>query len=228
MTRHLPISLICLTLSCFTLICAADADAQILQPGAEPQPLPGTPMPEFTAPRSFPRMRRQVPPRTRPGQPVPNSPGPGVPATTGPAANGPQQTGPRQPTLSPFAVPSGLSAPINDLLSDLGYQSGKTFPLTPSTSYDLAYECYANGYYADAILFASHGLRMCNDARLHLIKGVCELRRGQTSVAEQTAGEFRNSLGAQQVYGMEAARERINDPWAVRFVDIVQYQSTGH
>jgi hypothetical protein len=129
--------------------------------------------------------------------------------------------------LSAFEVPSGLSEPIQHLLTDLGCQSGKTFPLTPHTTFDLAYKCYADGRYADAIVFASHGLRMCNDARLHLIKGVCELHRGLGTTAELTATDFRNAMAANQIFGIDAARERINDAWAVRFADIVEYQTTG-
>jgi hypothetical protein len=129
--------------------------------------------------------------------------------------------------LSAFVIPPGLSEPIENLLSDLGYESGKTFPLTPRTTFDLAYLCYADGRYADAIVFASHGLRMCNDARLHLIKGVCELHRGLGTAAELTATEFRNAVTGQQVFGLDGAHERINDAWAVRFADIVEYQATG-
>jgi hypothetical protein len=68
---------------------------------------------------------------------------------------------------------------------------------------------------------------MCNDARLHLIKGVCELHRGLGPTAEQTATDFRNAMAGNQTFGIAAARERINDPWAVRFSDIVEYQATG-
>jgi hypothetical protein len=124
-------------------------------------------------------------------------------------------------------VPPGLSEPIEHLLTDCGYQSGKTVPLTPLTTFDLAYKCYADGRYADAIIFASHGLRMCNDARLHLIKGVCELHRGLGPTAERTAADFRKAVAEQQTFGLDAASERVNDPWAVRFADIVEYQATG-
>ena len=129
--------------------------------------------------------------------------------------------------LSAFVVPPGLSEPIEYLLSDLGYEDGKTVPLTPHTTFDIAYLCYADGRYADAIVFASHGLRMCNDARLHLLKGVCELHRGLGTAAELTATDFRNAIAAQQVFGLDVAHERINDPWAVRFADVVEYQATG-
>jgi len=129
--------------------------------------------------------------------------------------------------LSAFVVPPGLSEPIENLLSDFGFEAGKTFPLTPHTTFELAYLCYADGRYADAMVFASHGLRICNDARLHLIKGVCELHRGLGTAAELTATEFRNAIAGQQVFGLDVARERINDTWAVRFADIVEYQVTG-
>jgi hypothetical protein len=129
--------------------------------------------------------------------------------------------------MSAFVVPPGLSEPIQHLLSDLGCQSGKTVTLTPHTTFDLAYKCYADGRYADAIVFASHGLRMCNDARLHLIKGVCELHLGSGPNAESTASDFRHAMASNQTFGIDAARERINDPWAVRFADLIEYQATG-
>jgi hypothetical protein len=129
--------------------------------------------------------------------------------------------------ISAFVELHGLSEPIEYLLDDLGYQDGKTVPLTPHTTFDLAFKCYADGRYADAMVFAGHGLRLCNDARLHLIKGVCQLHLGQGPAAELTAADYRNAIAAQQVFGLDVARERINDPWAVRFADIVEYQSAG-
>jgi hypothetical protein len=127
--------------------------------------------------------------------------------------------------LSAFSVPPGLSERIDYLLTDLGYQAGKVFPLTPHTTYDLAFECYAHGLYGDAIVFASHGLRLCNDARLHLIKGICELHLGKGPAAELTAVDFRNAVATQQLFGMDVAHERINDAMAARFADIVEYQA---
>jgi len=47
------------------------------------------------------------------------------------------------------------------------------------------------------------------------------------TAAELTATEFRNAIAGQQVFGLDVARERINDTWAVRFADIVEYQVTG-
>jgi hypothetical protein len=68
---------------------------------------------------------------------------------------------------------------------------------------------------------------MCNDARLHLLKGDCELHLGRGADAERTASDFRAALAQQQFFGIEVARERINDAMAVRFDGIVEYQETG-
>jgi hypothetical protein len=185
---------------------AATANGQVIQPGAEPQPLPGSPPSDSLAPRRRPI---RPPASVRPGTPPP-------------AVSGPRQTLP-----SAFVALPGLSERIDYLLSDLGYESGKTVPLTPHTTFDLAYKCYADGRYSDAMLFASHGLQLCNDARLHLIKGVCELHRGMGAAAEQTAANFRSAWAGQQLFGIDAARERINDPMAVRFEDLIEYQAIG-
>jgi hypothetical protein len=225
MIRRLALSLMFVAMTW-----SASVKGQDTQPGAQPLPLPGTPTPGFNAPQPYPRMRSQLPrPVRRPGVPVDTAPGQVAPGPGGatPPAQAPAATVPRQPMLSAFVIPPGLSERIDYLLSDLGFQAGKTFPLTPQTTFDLAYLCYADGRYADAMVFASHGLRMCNDARLHLIKGVCELHRGMGTAAELSAVEFRNAIAAQQVFGIDTARERINDAWAVRFADIVEYQATG-
>ena len=222
-----------ISLVCFALSCSAAAEAQLIPQGPEPQPLPGAPNPDFTAPRRFPRARPQGPPSTmapnqRPRGPAAIGQRSAGPGPNGPAVVAPGPAGPRQPTLSVFAPVTGLSEPIDNLMDDLGYQAAKTIPLTPRTCFDLAYACYADGRFDDAIIFASHGLRMSNDARLYFIKGVCELHRGLTSAAEQTAGDFRTAMANQQFFGIEAARERINDARAVRFADMVEYQATGH
>jgi hypothetical protein len=193
----------------FALTLTASVQGQVTQPGADPQPVPGGPAPTFQPPP------RRVGPRVAPSSVRPNS---SVPPASGAA---------RQPTLSAFAEPGSLSQRIDYVLSDMGYESGNTFPLTPHTTYDLAYKCYADGRYADAMVFASHGLRMCNDARLHFIKGICELHRGLGSAAERTAVDFRNAVADQQLFGMESVRERINDAMSTRFADIVEYQVTG-
>ena len=124
-------------------------------------------------------------------------------------------------------IPAGLSMPAEDLFLDLGFDPVTCIPLTPRTSYDIAYKCYARGLYVDAIAFARHGLTMCDDARLHLLKGDCELHLGRCADAEKTASDFRQALAQQQLYGIESAQERINDAMAVRFDDIVEYQDTG-
>jgi hypothetical protein len=227
------ISKLAISFVCFALTHSAVAEAQLIPQGTEPQPLPGAPNPDFTAPRRFPRARPQAAPTTAtPNQrqrgPTTIDRRPAGAGLNGPAVVAPGPVGPRQPTMSVFAPVTGLSEPIDNLMDDLGYQTAKTIPLTPRTCFDLAYACYADGRFADAIIFASQGLRMSNDARLYFIKGVCELHRGLTSAAEQTAGDFRTAMANQQFFGIEAARERINDARAVRFTDLVEYQVTGH
>ncbi len=203
--RSFTVAISLVGISCALL---PSADGQVTQPEPEPQPSPGSPNVE--PPR---------PPRTRPVMP-PARTRPALQSDVPPAAM-------RRPMLSAFIVPAGLSEPLENLLADLGYESGKTVPLTPHTTFDIAYKCYADGRYSDAMVFASHGLRMCNDARLHLIKGVCELQRGMVTAAELTAVDYRNAIAAQQLFGIDAARERINDAMALRFSDVVEYQATG-
>jgi hypothetical protein len=148
-----------------------------------------------------------------------------------PVPPGPQRTAPLVaspgPLQSVFQIPRGLSMPATDLFRTLGYDPVHSVPLTPQTSFDIAYQCYAQELYDDAVVFARHGLTMCNDARLHLLKGVCELHLGRSAEAERTAADFRNALVQQQFFGMEVARERINDTLRVRFDNIVEYQNTG-
>ncbi len=217
-----------ISLACVAMTLSSTASAQVrVEPGSEPQQMPGTPVPEFQAPRRFPRPARPVnPPANRFGVAVPNAPAQTTPGQA-PAQGRPPAAGPRAPMLGAFVAPPGLSEPIENLLSDLGYQDAKTLPLTPTTTFEIAYLCYADGRYSDAAAFAAHGLRMCNDARLHLIKGVCQLHLGKARDAEATAADFRSALSAQQTYGIEVASERINDPWAVRFAQVVEYQATG-
>jgi hypothetical protein len=126
-----------------------------------------------------------------------------------------------------FLIPSGLSKPPEDLYRILNYDPVAVVPLTPQSCFDIAYQCYRQEYYSDAIVFARHGLTMCNDARLQLLKGVCELHLGRGADAERTASEFRNALTQQQFFGMEVASERINEPLSIRFNEIVGYQNTG-
>jgi hypothetical protein len=194
-------------LSCIAMTSTALVEGQVIEERTQPQPPAGAPAPDSLQRRRGPRVR------------VPATPPAGT--TTAPVE-------PRRPMLSAFVVPPGLSQPIEYLFSDLGFESGKTVPLTPHTTFDIAYKCYAKGLYSDAMIFASHGLQICNDARLHLLKGVCEMHRGLGSAAELTAVDYRNAIAAQQMFGLDVAHERINDSMAVRFSDIVEYQATGH
>lgn len=220
MIRTLLTSLVVVTAVTMT----ASVKGQVIQPGADPQPSPGVPPVDSPALRLGQRPRVMAPPATRSPSVAPVARPSTSPVVARPRADANR---PSQPTLSAFAMSPGLSEPLENVLSDLGYESGKTFPLTPRTTFDLAYKCYADGRYADAMLFASHGLRMCNDARLHLIKGVCELHSGMGTAAELTAADYRNAVADQQLFGVDSARERINDAMTLRFADIVEYQATG-
>jgi hypothetical protein len=176
---------------------------------------------------------------TQPARPAP--PPAAVPGQLPPERRGPLRPEPSPVTVRPiqsvFVIPPGLSMPAPELFELLGYGTlpcgpgggmAGCIPLTPQTSFDIAYKCYVRGLYADALVFAHHGLTMCNDARLYLLEGVCELWLGRCADAERTATNFRKALDDRQLFGMEVAQERINDPMRPRFEDIVEYQSTGH
>jgi hypothetical protein len=193
------------------------------------------PRPETATPPNTDNRAEQLPPVTPPGPApnpfrrgmrsrfVPGSPRAVPPGMTQPAP----PAAPSRPLQSVFLIPSGLSMPPEDLYRILNYDPVTAVPLTPQSCFDIAYQCYLQEYYSDAIVFARHGLTMCNDARMHLLKGVCELHLGRGADAERTASEFRNALTQQQFFGMEAAHERINEPLSVRFDAIVGYQDTG-
>jgi hypothetical protein len=209
---------------------------QPVQPGTEnpPEQPSVNPPPRSTPPpnafRRGPRPRFNFGPSqaTPPGM-ARTVPGVGVePSTSAVPRTAPTITAPPgRPLQSVFLIPGGLSMPAPDLYRTIGVEPVSVVPLTPTTSFDIAYKCYLQEMYSDAIVFARHGLTMCNDARLHLLKGACELYLGRGAEAERTAAEFRNALNQQQVFGMEAAVERINDPFRVRFDGIVEYQNTG-
>jgi hypothetical protein len=195
---------------------------QTIPPGTENPPEQSPPNAPPAAGPGPNRFRRGIRPRFVPGQAPAGSPGMTRPAP-GPAP-GPASG---RPLPSVFAIPAGLSMRTPDLYQILGYDPVTSFPLTPQTCFDVAYQCYLQEYYADAVVLARHGLTMCNDARLHLLKGVCELHLARSADAERTATDFRNALTQQQFFGMEAAHERINEPLSARFDAIVEYQNTG-
>src|ERR1700722_2628821 len=185
---------------------------QPVQPGTEtpPDQTPANPPPGSTAPpNSFrrgprPRFNFGLSPAGPQGmaRPVPGV-GPstsGAPRTT-PAIGLP----PAPPLQSVFLIPAGLSMPASDLFETLGIEPVHVVPLTPTTTFDIAFKCYRQELYSDAVVFARHGLTMCNDARLLLLKGVCELHLRRGPEAERTAAELRNAVNQQQVFGMEAA-----------------------
>jgi hypothetical protein len=125
--------------------------------------------------------------------------------------------------LSAFATPAGLSMSLEELCRRLGYFPAHCQPMTSDTTYDLAFACFIRGMYGDAIALANHGLKIRPDARLLLLRGVCEMHVGRCAEAEATAGEYLNAVSANNVIGLLAARERINGPMRVRFEQILKH-----
>jgi hypothetical protein len=123
---------------------------------------------------------------------------------------------PPQP-LGLFEYPTGLSISPERLFEQLGYIPGYSVPMTANWCYELAYLCYIRGWYRDALILADRGLLVRNDARLHLLKGVCQLYLRQTSAAEVTGSNYLAAVAARNTIGLDVARERVNDPMRVRF-----------
>jgi hypothetical protein len=124
---------------------------------------------------------------------------------------------------SAFAAPVGLSMPAERLYAGLGYYPPYCLPMTSRTTYDLAHACFIRGLYEDAIAFANHGLTIRDDARLHLIKGVCLMHVGRCVEAEATVRRYLTAIDNKFVMGLANARERVNGPMRVRFEQIVEH-----
>jgi hypothetical protein len=124
---------------------------------------------------------------------------------------------------SVFSCPSGLSMPADRLIARLGYFPVNCVPMTPDTTYDLGFACYIRGMYDDAIAFANHGLTLRDDARLHLLKAVCQMSVGRCVEAEETVDKYLNAVASTNTVGLAVARERINGPMRVRVEQIVKY-----
>jgi hypothetical protein len=122
------------------------------------------------------------------------------------------------PTVTPgFGIPEGLKTPANDLLLCLGFGPAACFPLTPDSCFDVGYKCVCARHYEDALAFANHGLKMCNHARLYLLKAICELELGRCDDATNTLGRYRLAAARpEENVGLYAARERLNGPARVR------------
>lgn len=122
------------------------------------------------------------------------------------------------PTLTPdFGIPDGLRTAPEILLPSLGFGPSHTFPLTPTTCFDAGYKCYVRGLYGDALAFANHGLKLCNHARLYLLKAMCEMQLARSEDAKSTIVHYRYAaLRPQESFGLAVARERLNDPMRVR------------
>jgi len=111
----------------------------------------------------------------------------------------------------------GLSRPVGELFSALGYSPNGPDAWTPELSFDVAYACYIRGLHADAIVVADRGLALRDDARLQLIKGVCQLHLGRRSQAESSAAAYRAAAEKGMTVGLGAALERVNDSLSVQF-----------
>lgn len=122
------------------------------------------------------------------------------------------------PTVNPgFGIPDGLKTPAPVLFCALGYGSEIAFPLTPVTCFDAAYKCYTMGLREDALAFVNHGLKMCNHARLYLLKAMLEIELGRPDDATDTLVKFRHAVARPiETYGMQTAIERLNGPSRVR------------
>lgn len=128
-----------------------------------------------------------------------------------------------KPSASPrLGLPSGLETPGSVLIPKLGYGPAHCFPLTPTTCFDAAYKCYTLGWYADALAFADEGLTMSNNARLYLLKAVCEMHLGHCDDAVNAMANYRLAeiIPAEGV-GLYAAQERINNPMRLRLEALV-------
>jgi hypothetical protein len=126
---------------------------------------------------------------------------------------------------SVFSLPDGLSMSAECLFERLGYACGRCVPMTPETTYDLAYACFIRGMLTDTIAFADRGLSMREDARLYLIKGVAQMRLDLCAEAEVTAEQYLNAIANHHTIGLEYARERVNGPMRVHFEQMVRFIS---
>ena len=115
----------------------------------------------------------------------------------------------------------GLSSPAVEVVS--GYFPGEgSISLSAEDSFDVAYACYIRGLYEDAVVLADRGLAKQKDARLLLVKGVCQLHLDRGAEAERTAAAYRSAIAKGQNVGLAIAQERINDGMSSRFWSIGQ------
>ena len=122
------------------------------------------------------------------------------------------------PTLTfGCGIPEGLKTPPEILFPSLGYGPAHSFPLTPTTCFDVGYKCFTYGLYQDALAFANHGLQQSNHARIYLLRAMCEMHLAQSEDARVTLVKYRHaSLRPEESVGLAVARERLNDPMRVR------------
>lgn len=157
-------------------------------------------------------------PASKPATQLPPGPGPGIQPERNSAA---RQSGVDvlpTPTVNPgFGIPDGLKTPARRLFHDLGYGSEVAFPLTPVSCFDAAYKCYSMGLLEDSLAFVNHGLKMCNHARLYLLKSMIEIDLKRPDDATNTLVKFRHAVSRpMETYGMQTAVERLNGPARVR------------
>jgi hypothetical protein len=123
-----------------------------------------------------------------------------------------------EPNLtSGFGSPDNLRTPMGRLLPALGFGPAHCFPLTPSTCFEVAYKCYCQRLYEDALAFTNHGLKQSNDSRLYLLKAVCLMHLGDCAGAESTIRMYRSALAVPaNAGGLRSALTLVNDPMRVR------------
>ena len=128
-------------------------------------------------------------------------------------------------SLSVLSPPPGLSIPADNLLEIFGYNghqklNGVPFAWTPNMCMELAVRTYRLGYCHDAIAIANHGLRYGKDASLLYVRGVAELRAGDSVACLSTMKELivvhPSSKRTQEL-------AIINDPVVFRFLTAFQF-----
>jgi|GEM_PF-4983587 len=133
-----------------------------------------------------------------------------------------QKSLPKPAAVPRMGLPKGLETPGSVLIPRLGFGPAHCFPLTPTTCFDAGYKCYSLGWYADALAFADEGLTMSNNARLYLLKAVCEMHLGHCDDAVNAMANYRLSeVIPSEAVGLYSAQERINEPMRLRLEALV-------
>lgn len=166
------------------------------------QPAPPAPIPQYIPDASAAARSRAVPD--------------GLPAETL------KDSLPKPAGVPRFGLPKGLETTGRVLIPKLGFGPAHCFPLTPTTCFDAGYKCYSLGWNADALAFADEGLTMSNNARLYLLKAVCEMHLGHCDDAANAMASYRLAeVIPSEAVGLYAAQERINEPMRLRLEALV-------